>query len=165
MKTAMVAAKHRRIRRLQHGAVSIEGLVVVLAITVMFAAATFIGSAYRAKLETFAQATSIAFQYAGKGCGPRLGGSYRISDLLAKPKPDPINPDPAFLGGKVLAQRGEAFLAIENSALLGPKKAWNFSSEARLVCNEVPMNQDEAWDALGAKDWAVQGVVTASGFN
>jgi hypothetical protein len=148
-------------RRQLRGAIYVEALIVILVTTIIFAASLFLGSAYVAKLGTFDQATALALQTAGKGCGPPLGGTYSVGDLLAKPTPDPSNPDLTFLGTGVLAPAGQSSLTVERAVMLGSQTSWTFTTETQLMCNEKPMTADEAWQWLGGIDWAVNGMLAA----
>jgi hypothetical protein len=159
------AKNSTQMRRRQLGAIYVEALMVIMLNTIIFAVAMFFGAAYLAKLGAFAQATAQAFQTAGKGCGPPLGGSYSVADMLAKAAPDPSSPDLAFLGTQVMAQAGQSTMSIQRAAFLGSPTTWTFNVESQLMCNEKAMSADEAWKWLGGVDWAVNGMLQAGGLN
>jgi len=153
----------RKVRAKQRGVVYVEALLVIAVLVVIFATSVYLSACYKSKLESFDYATSVAFRDAEKGCGPPLGGSYSIGSLLAKGGTSMTNPDPAYLGGAVQGPTATSSIPI-GSDVLFPGKTVSLTVNAQFLCNEVPISKDDAWQALGAKAWAVQGVLHAAGF-
>lgn len=147
-------------RRAQHGVVYIEALLVLAVLVALFAAAVLVSAVYKAKLEAFDTSSSVALRDAEQGCGPPLGGSYGIAAILAKRSPSLTAPDPAYLGGAVQGPTAISTLPV------GPigGHASSLVVRSQFLCNEKPISKDKAWKALGAKAWAVHGVLDAAGF-
>lgn len=155
--------RRKRARRTQSGAIYIESLLVISVLVVIFSATVYLSAAFKAKLESFDKATSVAMKNAAGGCGPPLGGSYNIAALIGKGATSLTSPSPTYLGGATQAAQGQASLPVGSSSLYGVPTR-NFGAQAQLLCNELPISKDAAWTALGAKDWLVNGVLGAAGF-
>lgn len=160
----MMTTRQRSKRRgNQRGVVYIESLLVTWVLLIVFATSVFISAAYKSKLESFDFATSVSFRNAELGCGPPLGGSYSIGTLLGKAPTSFTAPDPAYLGGAVKGPTATSSTPI-GSPVLFPGKTFGMAVSSQILCNEVPISKTDAWTALGAKDWAVNGVLAAAGF-
>jgi hypothetical protein len=144
------------------GVIYIEALLVISALLIIFAAAIFLGAAYKAKLETYDSAASAAFRNAERGCGAPLGGSMSPGALAANL--GATGSEPSLLGGVTAADPGQATYSLQNPSVLFAARTWTFDTRVQLLCNEVPIDEAQAWDALGAEPWAVQGILTAAGF-
>jgi hypothetical protein len=151
-------------RRKARGAVMVESIIVLCLLTIFFASGLFLFSIYRAKLNSFGQATALGFQEATAGCGKPFGGSYDINSLLLKPAPDPFDsvPDDAFLGAVADTTNRQVSFSGAKPDMLGGG-TWNVDTQVKLMCNEPPMTEGEALKSFGIMDWAVTGVLKNAG--
>ena len=143
----------------QRGAVMVEGLIVVLLLSVFFAAAIFIAECHTKKLAALAAATAQGWQTAVRGCG-NVQGKFDINRVLAT-RTDPQVPDPAFLGANQVHQESVDTSVTIPALLGGGSQPMGIS--LNVTCNEIPLSGEDALSQIDAFGWAAKGAVHAAG--